>query len=89
MGASYRGNTDSVKLLLAQPGIRPDATSEDGDTALMAAAEHGHAAIVEMLLKAGADVSITTEAGETAITRAQKTLAKQQAIISKLQSPPK
>ena len=89
MGASYKGNTDSVKLLLAQPDIKLDATSEDGDTALMAAAEQGHAAIVEMLVKAGADVRKTDKAGETAITRAQKTLAKQQAIISKLQSPPK
>src|SRR4029079_18644074 len=77
--AVHKGNKDSVKLLLAQPGIKLDESNDDGDTALMVAAEHGHAEIVEMLLKAGADVSITDEAGETAITRAQKTLAKQQA----------
>ena len=88
-GASYKGNKDSVKLLLAQPDIKLDEISDDGDTALMAAAEHGHAEIVEMLLKAGADVSTTDIGGQTAITRAQKTLAKQQAIISMLQSPPK
>jgi len=35
-------------------------------TALMAAAEHGHAKIVEMLLKAGANVSIIGKRGETA-----------------------
>jgi ankyrin repeat protein len=94
--AGYKGNKNSVKLLLAQPGIKLDETSDEGDTALMAAAEHGHADIVEMLLKAGANVSITDKAGETAITRAQKTLVKQQAIIekqqaiiSKLQYPPK
>jgi len=87
--ASHKGNKDSVKLLLAQPGVKLDETHDGGDTALMVAAEGGHAEIVEMLLKAGADVSITDEAGETAITRAQKTLAKQQAIISKLQSHPK
>ena len=94
--ASYRGNKNSVKLLLAQPGIKLDETDVDGDTALMAAAEHGHAEIVEMLLKAGANVSITDKRGETATTLAQKALAKQQAIvekqqaiISKLQSPPK
>ncbi len=87
--ASHKGNKDSVKLLLAQPGVKLDETN-DGDTALMVAAEGGHAEIVEMLLAAGAKVS------ETAITRAQKGLArqqalveKQQAIISKLQSPPK
>lgn len=86
--ASHKGNKDAVKLLLAQPGIKLDATSDDdGDTALMVAAEGGHAEIVDMLLKAGANVNITDIGGETAITRAQKTLAKQQAIVSKLQSP--
>jgi hypothetical protein len=94
--ASYRGNRNSVELLLAQPGIKLDQTDPDGTTALMVAAEHGHAEIVEMLVKAGANVSLTSENGETAATLAQKTLAKQQAIvvkqqaiISKLQSPPK
>ena len=95
-GFSYKGNKDAVKLLLAQPGIKLDETSEDGDTALMAAAEHGHAEIVDLLLKADANVHITDIGGETAITRAQQGLAKQQAIvekqqaiISKLQSRPK
>ena len=76
--------------------MRVDETDPDGHTALMAAAEQGHVAIVEMLLDAGADVRITGQGGETATTLAQKTLAqqqaiveKQQAIISKLQSPPK
>ena len=53
---------------------------------LMAAAEHGHAEIVEMLLKAGANVSITDKRGETATSLAQKTLAKQQAIVEKQQA---
>jgi hypothetical protein len=84
--ASYRDNQDLVKLLLAQPGIKLDQTNVDGETALMMAAENGHAEIVDMLLKAGADVRIADEAGATAITRAQKTLARQQAIVFKLQS---
>ncbi len=87
--ASYRGNKDAVKLLLAQPGVKLNEIDVDGGAALMSAAENGHAEIVEMLLKSGADTSITDEAGQTALIRAQKTLAKQQAIISKLQSPPK
>ena len=94
--ASHKGNKDSVKLLLAQPGVKLDETNDGGDTALMVAAEGGHAEIVEMLLKAGANVSITDKRGETATSFAQKTLAKQQAIvekqqaiISKLRSPPK
>src|SRR5262249_44760224 len=52
-GASTRGNKNSVKLLLARPGIKLDAINIDGETALTAAAEHGHAEIIEMLLKAG------------------------------------
>ena len=83
---SYKGNKNAVKLLLAQPGIKLDDTNDDGNTALMAAAEHGHAEIVEMLLEAGANVSITDIGGETAITRAQKWLAKQQAIVEKQQA---
>ncbi len=88
-GPATRETKDAVKLLLAQPGIKLDAINIDGDTALMAAAEHGHAEIVEMLLKAGANVSITDKRGETATSLAQKALAKQQAMLSKLQSPPK
>lgn len=91
--ASFKGYKDSVKLLLAQPGIKLDAINIDGGTALMAAAENGHAEIAEMLLKAGANVRITDERGETATSLAQKALAKQQvmvekqqAIVSKLQS---
>src|SRR6185295_902374 len=69
--ASFKGYMDSVKLLLAQPGIKLDAINIDGDTALMAAAENGHAEIAEMLLKAGANVSITDKRGETATSLAQ------------------
>jgi len=94
--ASSKGNTNAVKLLLAQPGIQLDEASPDGHTALMTAAEHGHVEIVEMLLKAGANVSIHGKRGETATLLAEKSLArlqaiveKQQAIISKLRSPPK
>ena len=84
--ASYKGNKEMVKLLLAQPGIKLDAINIDGDTALMVAAEHGHAEIAEMLLKAGANVRITDKRGETATSLAQKTLAKQQAVVEKQQA---
>ena len=94
--AGYKGNKNSVKLLLAQPGIKLDAINIDGDTALMAAVRRSDAEIIEMLLKAGANVSITNQNGETATAIAQKGLQEQQArltkqqdIISTLQSRPK
>jgi hypothetical protein len=83
--ASARGNKNSVKLLLAQSGIKLDVIDIDGDTALMAAAERGQAEIVEMLLKAGANLSITDKRGETATSLAQKELEKQQARLRKQQ----
>lgn len=84
--ASFNGHKNMVKLLLAKPGIQLDAINIDGDTALMAAAEKGHLEIAEMLLKAGAKVSIIDKRGETATSLAQQALAEQQAIVSKLQS---
>lgn len=84
--ASYKGNKDSVQLLLAQPGLKLDETDPDGRTALMAAAEQGHAEIVAMLLKAGANVSVTDDGGETAAALAEKTLAKRQALVEKQQA---
>ena len=94
--ASARGNKDLVKILLIQPGIRLDAISIDGDTALLAAVGHGEAEIVEMLLKAGANVRIINKRGETAVAIAKKglekqqaTLRKQQDMISSLEAPPK
>ena len=87
--ASFNGHKNIAKLLLAQPGIQLNAINIDGDTALMAAAEKGHLEIVEMLLKAGAKVSITNKRGETAASLAQEALAKQQAMVSKLQSSSK
>ncbi len=91
--ASSKGNTNSVKLLLAQPGIKVDESNLDGVTALMTAVDHGHVEIIDMLLKAGANVSMTNKHGDTAIAIAQKgfeqqqaQLKKQQAIISTLRS---
>jgi hypothetical protein len=81
--ASYRGNKESVKLLLKAPRIQLDWPSPDGLTALMTAAELGHAEIVEMLLAAGADANLSDQRGETAVSLAQKTLRKQQRIMER------
>lgn len=84
--ASASGNKNVAALLLTQPGIKLDTMNIDGDTALMAATEHGHAEIIEMLLKAGASVGIIDKRGETAVSLAQRMLARQQAIVERQQA---
>lgn len=49
----------SVVRLLLQQGIDVNAVSDNGDTALYCACESGQLKIVEILLKAGADVNLT------------------------------
>ena len=46
-----------VESELLRFGVRPDATHEDGDTALHRAAHHGNLAVVELLVRQGADVN--------------------------------
>jgi ankyrin repeat protein len=87
--AAYRGNRDLVVLLLARPHINVDAPDVDGYTALMWAAEHGSADIVDLLVKAGANPNLKNRRGETAAALAEQGIATRQAIISKLQSKPK
>jgi cytohesin len=44
-----------------------DARHDDGSTALILAAQNGHLAVVEALLKAGADAARATTDGRTAL----------------------
>ncbi|HEY1171809.1 MAG TPA: ankyrin repeat domain-containing protein [Verrucomicrobiae bacterium] len=52
--AAFKGNIVTLREFL-QAGTSPDARDEHGRTALMRAAEAGRLAVVEALLKAGAD----------------------------------
>jgi hypothetical protein len=78
--AAYRGNSDLIALLLAQPGIKIDAADVDGYTALMWAADHGSLNIENMLIKAGADARPKNSWGETASDLAEKVIAKKKAV---------
>ncbi|EFY84423.1 ankyrin repeat-containing protein, putative [Metarhizium acridum CQMa 102] len=54
--AARAGLEEKVWLLLTRADTKVDVKDKDGRTALMLAAEHGHAAVVLMLLKNGADI---------------------------------
>ena len=56
---------ETVRLLLAR-NASLDLADNRGRTALMTAAQRGHAGVVKQLLTAGADPSIVDKAGQTA-----------------------
>jgi len=54
--AAYGGHADVVRLLL-QAGAKAHAPEDEGQTALIIAAERGHVEVVRLLLEAGVDRS--------------------------------
>ncbi len=70
-GNQGRYNTNDIQLLL-DAGADVNATDDDGETALIAAARGGHTEAAQILLDAGADVNATDIQEQTAlITAAQ------------------
>jgi ankyrin repeat protein len=62
MAVSFAGNAEMAKVLLER-GARVNDQSIDGKTALHYAAEHSHAAdVISVLLKAGADLNVKSNA---------------------------
>jgi hypothetical protein len=80
ISAAYRGNSDLIALLLAQPGIKIDAADVDGYTALMWAADHGSLDIEDMLTKAGADARPKNSWGQTATDMVERVIARRKAV---------
>ena len=64
--AVSNGDIDGVRLWLSLD-VRPNATQDDGLTALMLAAQEGHAEIAEILLDAGANPNDKDNDGWTAL----------------------
>ena len=79
-GVGARAAMDVVEMLLVA-GAPVDATDNRGRTALMIAAELGHAEIVDLLLGRGADRSIADKSGKRA-----RDLAANQSIREKLEA---
>ena len=62
IGAARQGDADAAQALLAR-GADPNLAQGDGMTALHMAALEGHADVVSVLLRAGAEVGATTRIG--------------------------
>lgn len=69
--AAFAGH-DKVLEYLLQQGALPDARSPNGSTPLMMAAREGRDKIATALLAAGADMSVTNDAGEDAVRWAMR-----------------
>ena len=67
MLASYYGHMSAARVLLEAPDSDVDRPGQSSMTALHAAASTGHAAVVELLLLAGAVVDRTNDEGLTAL----------------------
>jgi uncharacterized protein len=61
------GAAESVIDLLLGRGAQLDAADDRGRTALMTAAELGHAEVVQMLVGRGADRVVRDKTGKTAL----------------------
>jgi hypothetical protein len=63
------GNLDALQHLLDH-GLRPNLRNEQGDSLLMLAAYHGHAAVVRALLDAGANPELRNDRGQSPLAGA-------------------
>ncbi|KIW80446.1 hypothetical protein Z517_07062 [Fonsecaea pedrosoi CBS 271.37] len=68
--AALNGRTEVTRILLAQNNLDVNAQDEDGQTALYGATVRKEEAIIELLLKAGAKITIETTTGDTALHQA-------------------
>ena len=65
--AAAAGNADTVRALLASPGVDVNAVDEHGNTPLIEAARFGHDQVVTALLIAKANVNARNDQGKTAL----------------------
>jgi len=65
--AALEGHTDVVEELLKAPRIQPNYKDKDGNTALILAAQRGHADTVEALIRAKVNLNVDNKDGMTAL----------------------
>ena len=70
MAAATDGNKELVKILLDRKDIDVNAITSRGRTALTGASSRGQSEIVEILIKAGADVNIKNAQNQNALNMA-------------------
>ena len=68
--AATAGDADTVRALLAAPGVDINGLDENWNTPLMQAARFGHDDVVRALLIARANVNARNREGKTALTLA-------------------
>ncbi|HEY0542208.1 MAG TPA: ankyrin repeat domain-containing protein [Actinoallomurus sp.] len=68
-GLARSGETDALAAYV-DAGVSADLTNEAGDTLLMLAAYHGHAATVRALIERGADPGRPNDRGQTPLAGA-------------------
>ncbi|XP_010278142.1 PREDICTED: uncharacterized protein LOC104612428 [Nelumbo nucifera] len=71
--AAREGKTEICKYLLEELKLDVDTKDEDGETPLLHAARQGHTAIAKYLVEHGADPSISSDLGATALHQAAGT----------------
>ena len=69
LAASFRGDTEAVRGLLAK-GVKVNIKDADGRTPLTEAAWNGHSETIKLLLEHGADPRVKKNDGETALSLA-------------------
>lgn len=68
--AAQNGNLDQLMKALDEPKIKVDQKDPSGMSALMVAADKGHAEIAKWLVEKGARVAAKDDEGETAVMKA-------------------
>ena len=66
--AAVAGDIQVIQHLIESESVQLEATDIEGNTALILAARHNHFALVQLLIKAGANIHAVNAQGDTAFS---------------------